>query len=227
LSTARSTNPVSFVKKPSQKRQHRVRPVHPQQVEAMGEWLTEQGRPEDAALLSVLAYAGLRPGEALALTWGDIGEGVIFVSTAASLGEQRRTKTLGDRVVAAVDPLSRDLQKHHEASGQPAADALVFPAPDGRLWTDNVYRNWRRRWFKAAALAAGLDGTRPYDLRHSFASLRLAEGWNPVEVAEQMGHAPTMTLDTYGHVIGELRARRRKPVSMEMLIQQAKRGPVD
>jgi len=42
-----------------------------------------------------------------------------------------------------------------------------------------------------------------------------------------MGHAPTMTLDTYGHVISELMARGRRPVPMETLIQQAKFTPDD
>jgi integrase len=90
-----------------------------------------------------------------------------------------------------------------------------------------VYRNWRRRWFKTAAKVAQLTGARPYDLRHSFASLLLAEGRNPVEVAEQMGHAPTMTLDTYGHVIAVLRARKVKPISAEALIERARRQPDD
>jgi integrase len=219
------TNPVSFVKKPSQKRRRLVRPIHPQQVEAMRKWLVERGRAADATLLSVLAYAGLRPGEALALTWADIGDGVIFVSKAASLGEQRPTKTFESRVVAAVGPLEDDLRWHREDAGETAAEELIFPAASGKLWNENAYRNWRRRWFKPAAEAAGLVDARPYDLRHSYASLRLAEGWNPVEVAEQLGHAPTMTLDTYGHVISELRVRGRQPVSMERLINQAKFEP--
>ena len=40
-----------------------------------------------------------------------------------------------------------------------------------------------------------------YDLRHSFASLLIAEGRSVVEVAVQLGYAPTMSLDTYGHVL--------------------------
>jgi integrase len=46
-------------------------------------------RPRDAALLSVLAYSGLRPGEALALQWRDIREQTILVERALSLGEER------------------------------------------------------------------------------------------------------------------------------------------
>src|SRR4029453_11914094 len=75
---------------------------------------------------------------------------------------------------------------------------------NGEPWRDTAYRNWRRRIFAPAAEAAGLDGSGPYDLRHLFCSLLLAEGASVVEVARQAGHSPAMTLSTYGHVIEEL-----------------------
>jgi hypothetical protein len=55
-------------------------------------------------------------------------------------------------------------------------------------------------------LGAGvnLDGRRPYDLRHSFASLLLHEGRSVMYVARQPGHDARLTLSTYGHVIDEL-----------------------
>ena len=64
-----------------------------------------------------------------------------------------------------------------------------------------MWRNWRSRAFKPAAEKAGLKGIRPYDLRHSFCSLLIKEGQSVVEVAAQAGHAPSMTLDIYGHVM--------------------------
>ena len=45
---------------------------------------------------------------------------------------------------------------------------------------------------------------RPYDLRHSFASLLLHEGRSVVSVARQLGHGAGLTLSTYGHVSDEL-----------------------
>ena len=52
---------------------------------------------------------------------------------------------------------------------------------------------------RASRSAAGdLEVARPYNLRHSFVSLLLAEGAPVIEVAQQASHAPTMTLDTYG-----------------------------
>ncbi len=75
---------------------------------------------------------------------------------------------------------------------------------DGGFWRETDWRNWRRRVFRPAAESAGLAGARPYDLRHSFASLLIAEGrLSIVEIAAQLGHNPTVCLDIYGHVMAE------------------------
>jgi site-specific recombinase XerD len=50
--------------------------------------------------------------------------------------------------------------------------------------------------------AAGLEpDIRVYDLRHHRASVLIKSGTNIVEAARQLGHAPTVLLDTYAHVI--------------------------
>jgi integrase len=106
------------------------------------------------------------------------------------------------------------------ACGQPADGALVFPDFDGEPWRDRTYKNWLRRVYQPAAKAVGLANPRLYDLRHSLASLLFAEGRNPAEIAEQMGHTLQTLLSTYTHVIEELRGSPRK--SAETLIRQAR-----
>ena len=64
-------------------------------------------------------------------------------------------------------------------------------------------QSWRRRAFRRAIEAAGLEHGRPYDLRHSFASLLLHEGRSVIYVARQLGHDARLTLSTYGRVIDE------------------------
>jgi hypothetical protein len=46
----------------------------------------------------------------------------------------------------------------------------------------------------------GLVGSRPHDLRHSFASLLIHEGVSVIGVARQVGNSPDVTLTTYAHV---------------------------
>ena len=59
-------NPARLVRKTQVPRGAEVRPLAPSTIEAM----RAAASARDAALVSVLAYAGLRPGEALALRWG-------------------------------------------------------------------------------------------------------------------------------------------------------------
>jgi len=63
--------------------------------------------------------------------------------------------------------------------------------------------NLTRRHFKPILKDANLSGSiRLYDLRHSCATLLLAEGENPKVVSERLGHATiVLTLDTYSHVL--------------------------
>jgi integrase len=87
----------------------------------------------------------------------------------------------------------------------------------GGLWIDEHYRTWRRRIYVPSAENVGLPTPRPYDLRHTWASLLIAEGrLSIVEVAEQLGDKTSTVLDTYSHVINEWRGRRNLRTEAEI-----------
>ena len=153
--------------------------------------------------------------------WRETGKSrVRTFERAVSLGELRPTKTRAVRAVRILGPLRADLNGWNMACGRPQGSQLVFPGREGP-WGEEQYRNWRRWTFRKAVVDARLSRTlRPYDLRHAFCSLLIAEGRSIVEIAKQMGHAPTMTLDTYGHVIAEMDGSER--VSAEELIKAAR-----
>lgn len=99
---------------------------------------------------------------------------------------------------------------------------LLFARRHGGPWSDDDYRNWRGRVFRPAALEAGLQRPRPYDLRHSFVSLLIQEGVSIVEVARQAGHSPEECLRTYAHTFEEFDAAER--LSAEEAIIAARQG---
>lgn len=134
---------------------------------------------------------------------------MLLIEPAVSVGVVGETKTRRRRTVRLLPPLGADLAEWRLRAGRPPDDTLVFPGYDGRPWSPAAYRNWHRRNFRPATAAAGLTGARPYDLRHAFVSLLIAEGHNVVEVARQAGHSPKMALDTYAHVYEEFDPAQR------------------
>jgi integrase len=86
----------------------------------------------------------------------------------------------------------------------------------GRHWQDRGFvftsavgtplepRNVTRQ-FKALLIVATLPNMRLHDLRHSCATLLLAQGVNPRVVMETLGHSQvSLTLNTYSHVLPAL-----------------------
>jgi integrase len=162
-------------------------------------------RPPYGLLVEVLAYGGLRFGEAAALRRGrcDLLHGRLLVAEALAevngrllfgppKGHQERTVALPASVVAA-------LAEHLAASVAADPAALVFTAPDGGPLR---YSNFRRRAWNPAARAAGLAGATPHLLRHTAASLLLDAGASVKDVQRQLGHADAaVTLNVYSAVI--------------------------
>ena len=123
-----TTNPVRLVRRARAPRRKEIQPLAPAVVERMRAASTQR----DATLLSVLAYAGLRPSEALALRWGDVRERTLLVQRALSLGADEDTKTTQHRTVRLLAPLKSDLDEWRLASGRPADHRLVFSSQAGQ-----------------------------------------------------------------------------------------------
>lgn len=214
-----AVNPCAHVRKPRATRQRLARPFPPLVVEQIRQRMLQRPttgdelRPlRDALLVSMLAYAGLRPGEALALSFGDIGDHSISVDKAIAVGEEKETKTRATRVLPIAFHLRMDLVEWRTKRGWPGERELIFPGRDGAPWSEWMYRNWRRRVWKpvledmAASdpALAHLATARPYDCRGSFVSLHLRAGSTPLEVAAWSGHSPQVMFRHYASVIEEL-----------------------
>ena len=152
------TNPVKATRKPSVKAQRAVRPTPPETVEALRAWMLANRAARDAVLVSVLAYAGVRPQEALALRWRHVRERTLLVEEAVAYGKLKGQKTgRPPRTIRLLAPLRQDLAEWRLASGMPDDEAFVFPSTNGGVWQLHDWQNWRRRVFAPAAEAIGLD----------------------------------------------------------------------
>lgn len=201
-------NPVQVVDKPHTPPRAWPEPLAPVTVERIRARL----RQRDATLVAILAYAGLRPGEATTARWGDLTDGTLRVLAS---------KTERERHVHILEPLARDLAEWRMASGRPDDRALIMPRPTGGEWTREDWANWRRRIYQPAAVKAGVTGDlRPYRLRGSCASLMLYEGRSLAWVAENDGHSIATLAKHYAGVLRDLEGKPR--VSAEQAIREAR-----
>lgn len=163
------------------------------------------------ALIYLLAYGGLRIGEAAALQMADLDllRGRITISKAvtevAGRLEVGSTKTGGTRTVN-LPPFLRQILAAHIERGYTASGGSVFSAPEGGPLRP---ANFRRRVFGAAVRAAELpEGFRIHDLRHTCAALLIAQGAHAKEIAARLGHSsPMVTMTVYAHILPSLDER--------------------
>lgn len=222
-----AANPAVGLKIKAPEVQRPLNPLTCQEVEQLRAHLGREIRGEwhpnlaHQTLVTVLAYTGLRPGEALALTWGDVGDQVLHVERAVALGTVKQTKTYRRRDVPLSRPVAADLTQLRVAAGGPHSRQLVFPRPDGQPLADHDWRNLRRRVLKPAAKQAGRPDFKPYDLRATCASIHIAAGLNIVEVARTLGHSVAMCDKHYARLFAAHNPAKRIPV--EQQIRQARK----
>lgn len=169
------------------------------------------------ALYSVAMALGLRRGEALGLRWEDVdleqrrqlhirvqlqrvtGQGLqlVDVKTASS----RRVLDLPDPIVVALIA-HRERQRFERRAAGWQEHGLVFTTTIGTpIETGNLWRSYHR-----LLAQAGLPSARFHDLRHTAASLLLAQGCELWEVSRILGHSGLqITSDTYAHLYPQAR----------------------
>lgn len=171
------------------------------------------------ALWTLLVSTGIRIGEALGLRWTDLdtgngriaiqralqrqeGNGLVFVEPKSR--QSRRTIHLSRLAQDALAEHRRLQAREHLAVGSEWQEhGLIFTTTVGRpLDPNHVYVSFQR-----ALRRAGLPHLRLHDLRHTAATLLLADGVHPKLVQEMLGHSSiSLTLDTYSHVTPALHA---------------------
>ena len=154
----------------------------------------------DRLIVLVLAYCGLRFGELAALRAQRVDlmrrrihvtESVTEVGAGLAWSDPKRYRS---RSVPIPRFIADQLAVH--LAGK-APDDLVFTAAGGGVLRN---RNFRGRYFDRAAAAIGMPGLTPHEMRHTAASLAIADGADAGDVQTILGHrSAAMTLDVYRH----------------------------
>ncbi len=163
---------------------------------------------------------GMRQGELVALTWGDVdlqGE-AIHVRRSYTDGHLSDPKNHEKRTVDITPDLVDMLGSWWGAIGQPGDEQLVFPgSTGGHLWGMTILR----RELYPAMVRAGVPREGPtggkrtfHSLRHTFAKRALENGRQITWLSRHLGHSSLkITTDVYGH--WEAAERKREARQME------------
>ena len=159
--------------------------------------------PEYKVFFMFMFLTGCRLGEAVALEWGDINWNDHFVQfNKAFRLELTPTKNGKARNVDLSEQLVEELRQHRrmQRGGNVVfitSRDLVFPYKGGYL-----RQNQARRIFKRVLKRVELPDIRLHCIRHSYASIMLANGATLDYVKRMLGHSSiSMTSDLYGHLM--------------------------
>ena len=153
---------------------------------------------QDAELVRLAAYTGLRRGELMALRWRDVdlARRKLIVSRAVSANiEASSTKSRRAREVPLPDQAADVLKRLASRDEFTGSDDYVFTNRLGRRLDGSALR----RRFERARNAAGLRPLRFHDLRHTYGSLLVAGGVDLASVKAAMGHSRITTTERYLH----------------------------
>jgi integrase len=153
---------------------------------------------QDADLVRVAAYTGLRRGELLALRWSDVelDQRKVIVRRAVSANEEApSTKSRRAREVPIPDQAGVALRRLQGRQDFLGSDDLVFTNRLGRRIDGSALR----RRVERARDSAGLRKLRFHDLRHTYGSLLVAGGVDLASVKSAMGHSRITTTERYLH----------------------------
>jgi integrase len=153
---------------------------------------------QDAEVVRIAAFAGLRRGELVALKWRDVdlaGRKLTVRRTVSGTRELDSTKTRQARQVPIPDQAEAAFARLLERKDFTDPDDYVFVNRLGRRLDPSALR----RRYERAREATGLKPLRFHDLRHTYGSLLVAGGIDLVSVKAAMGHSRISTTERYLH----------------------------
>ncbi len=168
-------------------------------------------------LYAVAATTGLRLGELLGLSWRDVRGGTLTVRRSLALATRgswklAEPKSARSRRTIPLPARAREALATQEArqAASKAAAGAAWQDRDGLVFTDAVGRPWRpdrvSAAFGRACATAGGPRVRLHDLRHTAATLLLAEGTPLAVISDLLGHSGiAITAGYYAGVVPELR----------------------
>jgi integrase len=186
--------------------------------------LLAAARPHERALIGLLCFTGMRPGECYALRWADVDLEAGCARIARTWDWRGKTFTppktaAGNRTVALSGWVVSELTAHQERLEE-KGEALIFATRTGRPMSPS---NVRRDIWSKLVKRAGVRPLDMYSLRHTFATFGRVAGESAFNVAHAMGHSRSTLVDqVYAHSLRSGMASVAERVTARALGEQPK-----
>lgn len=177
------------------------------------------------AYIRLLAETGLRRGEALGLKWEDVNDktGEIFVKRTLCYTPQKGVYTNapknGKSRIVRVSFETLSLFAKMKQEQQNAQKVILFKAPlFGFVFQQEgidapLHPQSPTRYFERLGKKYGIKDFHPHKMRHSYASIAIADGLSIAAVSEVLGHSDkALTLRMYTHADEESKRRTSEAV---------------
>lgn len=163
-------------------------------LEEIGKLLAKCHEPSLANIIDFWWTTGLRPGELIALSWEDIGQHQLHIRRAITLKEETDGKNHGERFVEIGEYTHRVLNRQKAITKLSEHGRVFINDNTGQPMLEDqiIYRK-----FKDLCRRAEVRYRKPYQLRHTYASLALSACEPPLFVAKQLGHTSLQMLERH------------------------------
>jgi integrase len=148
--------------------------------------LAEHGDRQAADVFRLLLLTGARRGEVLSMRWSSVEDGVWSKLPSSTKQREHHQVPLS----APAIQLLADIRKRQRPRSE-----WVFPGDGATGHLVEVKKSWA-----AVTKAAGIEGLRIHDLRHSYASQLVSGGASLALVGALLGHSNPLTTARYSHL---------------------------
>lgn len=179
----------------------------------------KQCPPQFYTLFRLLAFSGIRIGEASALTWNDIdfdsaaitiNKTVTYLKNGKATVSDPKTKSSNrtvyiDKKTLVILQQWQNMQRielFKKGFNANSPQQLVFTS----MTNSFILRDTSDRWIKRISKESGVHSISPHGFRHTYATLAIQSGMNPKELQAQLGHSNIQTtLQIYTAITDEQR----------------------
>lgn len=193
-------------------------PFEPEEVEAILTKMRERYGAEVANYFGVGFFAGPRPSELIAFRWDDasLKAGTWAVKRAKVRGEEKPTKTAQERDHKFTSRARAYLEAQRPFTQMRGSYVFLDPVTGQQYNNDKPPRE---RYWKPVLKAVGVRYRPPEQMRHTYITMAIMAGANPVWVARQAGNSPRVIFKHYAKWI-ERADRSREAQKVEEYLGQ-------